>query len=568
MAPVDRTESKQMNVCRTLKALGILLALTAHAFLMNGYTFSHRQLTVGTYVCQIRSVLDPDLFQKSIFIQAVNRANLRMSLFYDLAPAVLQHVDLEALALGLACISLFAMIAGLCALTRLFFGSAATGYLAVLLYGTALNNWTLGSPAPYLNFFHHSLPFSYPLSVWSLFFFFRRNLGRAFFLAGLSWNFHPMHTAFLLFAYALSFLCRYRELRARACLSAAFWFVLPAAPSAFKMLGHLDSAAGAGQLWLLGARWVAWYTCFPSTWPVAALIRAFFFCGLVVGGLYWQGHAALRSRLLPVFLSVGILCLAGTIWADYYPVAFIIKMSLWRSTVIYLFLALPCIAWLIHRLLQKNWLAGAAGTGLVILISGYLTPLLEAEHPARYALPLVLVLLCAALCWAWRRRLVHNPLGCAALLLVLFDCAVLFVQGGPSIYYHGTIRGHVDPWADVQRVAQRHSSRDDLFIIPPYMNDFSIYSLRATTSDWAEGSNLIYLDNRFTQDWFERMAALGYDREDRFYSGFRTLTTQQILAAARRYGASFVVTDKPKTFDLPKIYENEGYVLYRVPHGA
>ena len=85
----------------------------------------------------------------------------------------------------------------------------------MLLYSAALNNWTLGSPAPYLNFFHHAMLFANPLIIWSMVFFFQKRYVLALFLAGLAWNFHPMSTLFVLWAYGLTWVFNYN--RAPCC---------------------------------------------------------------------------------------------------------------------------------------------------------------------------------------------------------------------------------------------------------------------------------------------------------------------------------------------------------------
>ena len=108
------------------------------------------------------------------------------------------------------------------------------------------------------------------------------------------------------------------------------------------------------------------------------------------------------------------------------------------------------------------------------------------------------------------------------------------------------------------------SLKDDLFIVPPYLNDFSVYSHRAILGDWAEGANILYLDNRFTEEWFERMKDLGWTERFNAKEGFSKLSTQAIIKAANKYDARFVITEKPKTFSLPIVYENNKYVLYQV----
>jgi hypothetical protein len=97
------------------------------------------------------------------------------------------------------------------------------------------------------------------------------------------------------------------------------------------------------------------------------------------------------------------------------------------------------------------------------------------------------------------------------------------------------------------------------------MNDFGLYSERATLGDWAEGANILYLDNRFAEQWLERMNDLGWKTLRGLHSGYAALSTEEVVAAAIKYGASYIVSERPKRFDLPTLYENEQFTLYRVP---
>ena len=133
----------------------LLLLFTAHSFLMNGHKHVYRQLTVGAYIDPIAADADPSLFKNSIYVQAVKRTNVRLNLIYDLYPWVYKHFDFETFAIIQEITSLFFMLAAIYALAFTLTRSRATAAVAVLLYTVQLNSWTLGSPAPYLNFFHH-----------------------------------------------------------------------------------------------------------------------------------------------------------------------------------------------------------------------------------------------------------------------------------------------------------------------------------------------------------------------------------------------------------------------------
>lgn len=593
------------------RTIFLLFLITLHLFLMNGFYPTHRQLTVGTYFTSIRNFVDPSLYKNSIYVQAINRTNLRISIAYDAMPFILKHLDFELFGMLQGIVSIFFIIAGIYRLSQLWFSSPYAGYLAALLYTPTLNIWTLGSPSPYLNFYHHGLPITYPLIIWSMVFFWQKRFICALFLAGCSWNFHPMCTAFLLFSYCVYWFFNLHIINAKKIIMCFISFALPALPAFMRSLTHITVSNGSGHLWLKGVSWVAGYTCFPSEWPLTWFIRAGLFFVLFLLCYARIKDCTLKQWIAVFVLSVLILCLLGTVFADIVPVPFVIKASLWRSTIIYLFIALPCIGWGLLRLFHQGLLDKFVAVTFAVLIVGYI------PYFGFWYLPFYIILFC----WyhyqeIWKMRLpynrthvivsliiiasvlcayvigkpihipvlffigvylflmmidlvkkricaLRNGLQQAIMFVVLFDGTVLLYNGGPDIYYHGTIKGRCDPWADIQKYARTVSSKDDVFIVPPYMNDFSLYSYRAVLGDWAEGSTLLYLDNTFTKQWFERMYDLGWTEKHLCYDGYNRLTTAEVLRAAQKYGAAFIVTEKPKTFQLKKIYENSKFILYR-----
>ncbi len=592
--------------------LCILLAITAHSFLMNGFYHVHRYNTVGTYYESVMAAVDPTLFKNSIFVQAVERTNLRMSPLFKVIPYVLHYVDFEIFALIQGFLSLFFTIAGIYALGYCFFNCSFTGLLAALLYTVQLNNWTLGSPAPYLNFFHHSLPYSYPLMIWSLFFFFRKKYGLSVFLAGISWNFHSMCTFFFLCAYTVYFLLSLKEFKVTTIVSCLLLFALPASPSIVQILEHMGSSQQVSLLWLRGVNWTAWYTCFPFTWPVSWFVRAGFFFLLFIMCFLRMEEREVKRRIAILVFAVALLCLAGTVFSQMYPIPIIIKISLWRSTFIYLVIALPCIAHVLKLFLAKNGITRAIALIFFVFLSGYLEDfevyyfpflltafalLLYERRPAGtgdiskgkkgflvfllllppflYQLFLQTGAYVVAVFFAYVACFVLlylktgsvgkgliSPVFLGVVFIALFDIGVFVGNNGSHIYYKGIYRGEKDPWADVQMYAKSVSQKDDLFIIPPYLNDFSNYSDRAVLGDWSQGANIIYLDNVFTEQWFARMNDLGWTSRNNAVEGFAQLTTEQIIRVAEKYDAQFVVVEKTKTFDLHKVYENKDYILY------
>lgn len=590
----------------------VLLLFTAHSFLMNGHKHVYRYLTVGTYVDPIAAEADPSLFKNSIYVQAVKRTNVRLNVIHDLYPWVYKHFDFETFAITQEIVSLFFMLAAVFALAKTMFGGTATGCVAMLLYTAELNNWTLGSPSPYLNFFHHGLHYNYPFLAWSLVFFLCKRFPLSLFLAGCAWNFHPMCTVFLLFTYGVYWLFNLKKFPPAIILLSAIAFAVPAMPILIKAFAYTGNTGEVHELWFKGVYWGAWYTCNPLTWPAKWIIRAGLFFAVFIIALFCVPRQDLRKTIGALVFAVGLLCAIGTVFADLYPVPFIIRLSLWRATFIYLLLALPCIAYCLVQLWQQGRpyrffviVAIAVFSGYVPGLNAVYLPavilfLLLTTHEKKLVrilprlqgriLPLTGITLLATLIIQGTRGapvipaalflagtflaviVTENiPLSFSrlppawvmpALLVLVFDICVLTSTGGPSIYYHGRIRGEVDPWADIQKAAKKFSHKDDVFIIPPYLNDFGIYSQRATIGDWPEGGNIIYLDSQFAREWFDRMYDIGWRERFGAKEGYDALTTVEVRSAARKYGVSFVITEKPKEFNLSKLYENDKFILY------
>jgi hypothetical protein len=282
-----------------------LTLITIHAFLMNGHYYVYQYLTVGTYLNPIIAKADPSLFKNSLYVHAVNRTKVRLCIIYDLFPYIYQHFDFEIFAIAQEIVSLFFMLSGIFVLTKVVSGSPIAGYIAMLLYTAELNNWTLGSPALYPNFFHYSLPYTYPLMIWSMVFFFQKKYTLSFLLTGISWNFHPMCTAFLLFAYFIYWLFNRKEFTTKKALSCIAAFVIPALPTLIKIPSYLSAGTSYDPIWLTVARWTAWYTCFPSMWPLLRVIRAGLFLILFLIALLTLPNDSMRKKILTFTLSVG-----------------------------------------------------------------------------------------------------------------------------------------------------------------------------------------------------------------------------------------------------------------------
>jgi hypothetical protein len=538
---------------------------------------------------------------------------------HDLVPSIISRVDFETFALIQWFFCLFLTLTALFYLGKTISGSALAGYGTALLFSVQLNDWTLGSPAIYINFFHHGLQWAIMLNIFSLVLLLQKRLTGAFLLMGIAWNFHPMSVLFLFFLFVPYWLAHRKEITFKTLLLCGIAFLFPALPILIKAVTYLSIPWEYGPEWMTGVLWNAWYTVLPSTWPLSAWFRAGLFFWLFVMGFSTLPPGEIKRDVGLFTITIGILCGAGTLFAEVIPIPFIMKMSLWRTTWLYIILALPCIIHLFVTQWDHRFLKRFIIVSTLILLTGYINYFpfyylllfnsffllflvvqsgsenkrkkILAKSPVIYfACLLVLFIYQGIFDWGLQGTIIG--LGCVLLFLiiiklletssplakspsfciisalafmVLFDTGLLTYRGGAEIYYHGYVRGERDPWADIQIFAKENTHKDALFIVPPYCNDFGLYSERATLGDWAEGANILYMDNTFASEWLMRMKDLGWREFLGAKKGYNGLSGEEVISAAHKYGADFVVTEKPKQFKLDTFYENKQFILYRVP---
>lgn len=182
----------------------ILLFITAHSFLMNGFSHVSRFLTVALYVNPIEAKNNPTLFRNSLFVQSDKEKKARLSLMHELSPYILRNFDLEKFALIQWIICLFFTSIIIFFLGKTLTDTYLAGFGSVLLFCSNLNNWTLGSPAIYINFFHHGLQWAIALNILSLLLVLCKKYPAAFFFHGPCLEFTP-HERYIS-PYALLFL--------------------------------------------------------------------------------------------------------------------------------------------------------------------------------------------------------------------------------------------------------------------------------------------------------------------------------------------------------------------------
>jgi uncharacterized protein DUF6798 len=168
------------------------------------------------------------------------------------------------------------------------------------------------------------------------------------------------------------------------------------------------------------------------------------------------------------------------------------------------------------------------------------------------------------------RALHHVVLGAAALGVVLLTAremapparrlaavaaalaAVFWLS--PSAYAFHKARWESGSWRAAQDWVRENTPRSAVVLTPPKEAGFRVFSERTVVGEWKDGTQQ-YFDDAFVGEWAARMEALG--------DGYSSLSDEQLLALAARYGASYIVLPRlPPRRGLRLVHRNPSWAVY------
>ena len=110
----------------------------------------------------------------------------------------------------------------------------------------------------------------------------------------------------------------------------------------------------------------------------------------------------------------------------------------------------------------------------------------------------------------------------------------------------------VDAWEKAQIWAKNNTELDDVFITPPRLSGFRVFSQRSVVAEGRDGT-LAFYDDGFAIKWRQRIQEL---------SKIETLTTIEIEEIAQKYNAAYLVVPKNINFQFNEVYENSEFRIY------
>ena len=534
---------------RWLWLLPICLGLAWLQMTLSGY-----ELGVGNQAIQVPFLLQlhsPALFTNDVMV-ATTLADYPSLFYRALAPA-LAILPLPVLYYALHLLTTAAVFFAVIALSWVLFRSRGAAVILSVCW-LAGHHHALAEQMLYSTGFTHTWAV-FPLTLAALALVYAQQPLAAFALAGVAVNFHALEAGQL--ALVMAFWAGF-SMRPRQVVGLLLVFLTLAAPTLLPMLLHRQ-VFDAHWLQLMHLR--SGHHSFPVTWwragqpdlPQFLLILALAGVALsLVPGDHWRKTGLLAA-------GVALLFVAGFLFTEVWPNAFVIRAQLFRSSRWVLVLALAYIA------------AGCARARGVERIGAVLSVAALAVPPWLGLLPLALVVT-TLLALVKGRLLWQQALlaGCALLVTLVAWRTIDFVPVSCGWSFHRPEPGNDPAWLAAQDWARTHTAVDAVFLTPAQQNGFRVHAQRAIVGEWRDGTQL-YFSAAFARPWWDRMQALqpglrvAPDGQRLLVQGrsISQLSDAQICALAKQFNASYAVLASDSPRQLVEVYRNAKWAIYR-----
>jgi len=234
--------------------------------------------------------------------------------------------------------------------------------LCVILMSTS--KIVLGGSSIHFTGFYPSF-FTLSFALLAIYFFLRERYSIAYAIIGITLNFHVLvagYTFCMFFCYSLlrvilpnvliptplkkTDVGRWANLRELAKHLGIF--ALCASPA---LVWILSTHGSMSDEWVRLLRIRSSHHSFPFSWAKSHYVNYLLLLATGALAFLYAPRANLHRKILAFALAVGVMCIAGVLFAEYYPVKFVLRGQLFRSTN---FLTIFCVMY-ISNYIRRSW---------------------------------------------------------------------------------------------------------------------------------------------------------------------------------------------------------------------
>jgi hypothetical protein len=273
----------------------------------------------------------------------------------------------------------------------------------------------------------------------------------------------------------------------------------------------------------------------------------------------------IHKRMRNFSYAIIILLFVATITSYLLPVTILVQMQIYRAGVFMLYFGMLYLGYFIFR----KYVDGLSGKiGFLLLALGFIF----------FLFPLFTILLWFLIKFFNNRD--WNTIWLALLIIGIQSMTIIIaLQSGfwqPGIFLYGP----QSDWRQVQEWAGNKTAIDAKFISPPhlfghYTPDWRVFSERSSVVTIPEMMEIPF-DPDFMDNFLYRFESVVPDGLQQFNGNYiQTLeitkeafysnTSEDFSSLGCQFSADYLVVEDNFPYDFQSVYQNEGFIIYKLP---
>lgn len=428
--------------------------------------------------------------------------------------------------------------------------------------------------------------FSLPLALLVILLFLQKKRKFAFFILGIIANIQPILSfqVLLLFTFCqiIEFLKKEKTKNFIKTLISGYFFTFL---GSFPILTFLfKNKSLVREDWLIDSQdWLEIvklrisHHFLPSSWNLSIWLLACFYLTLFYLAINWKRKVkdlTQKDRIIINFMTSFIpIFIIGFVFSEIFPIRLLILTNIFRIFVFFNFFCLLYASCLVYKLLTSRkffyQLIGAFLFCLLFLPTSTFYPF-NLFKPSILGLSFLFLVFLVLI-------ILNRPLKLSSILVRKLAYLIVFLfllsasmwrlfKNYKNWGYLTFDNSYQKEWIELQLWVNKNTSCNSLFIVPPNIYGFRVFSQRPIVGDFKDGASFLYHPNLF-QNWWQRMEDLGVKKEmakGAFLFGYREIRDEAVIKnLATKYKAEFLVSSY-NDLDLIKTYNNNQFTVYKL----
>ncbi len=386
----------------------------------------------------------------------------------------------------------------------------------------------------------------------------------ALLILGLMYNLHVISVNFVLAMFLFDSLFRIKEIRFKNLIKQFLTFLLFASPVLIWKFSNSHVDVGLDRSWF--------YIINNS---LLAHVFTLITTNLLINFTILNGISTviIFFLTLPVKKTINDLIVRNFIWASiiilivqaiagtWFPLTIIIQSQIIRVGIFINIFAYLYFAGYISELFNDKKINTNKISLLILALLFSISPLIS----------LIVLLL-------YKKINNKNCVSIFKYLVIIIFLLTLTIFYKMDIWKPGiNIEPIKDDNYDAQIWAKNNTPKDTLFITPPalwwfYSLEWRVISERSTISTLSETFEGSFVPS-YIEYWRPRFEDVAPGALIKFSidpiknikitkNAYRSLSENDILRISKKYGAKYFVSEKPRLYQFPILYENKGFIVY------